>query len=130
METVLKALQTNGTHYSGSDWKYGWPHKFYLEIPCEPYRTAISSRSEKKSGNWIQTYEYGMRDHNHHKFYSAHMVDATEEQLVEWNQIAEPLLGIGFVKKDGQLNYRSPRKGFQTWGVVGAAPEEFHAPVS
>lgn len=26
-------LKQEGTRFSGSDWKYGWPHKFYIEPP-------------------------------------------------------------------------------------------------
>lgn len=29
-EEAVKLLQTAGTSYSGSDWKYGFPHKFYI----------------------------------------------------------------------------------------------------
>ncbi len=27
---AIAALARPGTRYSGSDWKYGWPHKFYI----------------------------------------------------------------------------------------------------
>lgn len=27
---TIELLKTPGTNYSGADWKYGWPHKFYL----------------------------------------------------------------------------------------------------
>lgn len=27
---AIELLKTPGTDYSGADWKYGWPHKFYL----------------------------------------------------------------------------------------------------
>lgn len=27
---AVKLLKTPGTSFSGSDWKYGWPHKFYI----------------------------------------------------------------------------------------------------
>ena len=30
IQEAIKKLQTPGTHFSGSDWKYGWPHKFYI----------------------------------------------------------------------------------------------------
>lgn len=30
-EYALRLLQITGQRYSGSDWKYGWPHKFYLD---------------------------------------------------------------------------------------------------
>jgi hypothetical protein len=27
---AIELLKTPGTDYSGADWKYGWPHKFYI----------------------------------------------------------------------------------------------------
>jgi hypothetical protein len=27
---AIRLLTTSGTRYTGSDWKYGYPHKFYL----------------------------------------------------------------------------------------------------
>lgn len=30
---AIDVLGTTGARFSGSDWKYGWPHKFYLDAP-------------------------------------------------------------------------------------------------
>ncbi len=30
VEDVIRLLKTPGTSYSCADWKYGWPHKFYI----------------------------------------------------------------------------------------------------
>lgn len=30
---AIKFLKMHGTRFSGSDWKYGYPHKFYIEPP-------------------------------------------------------------------------------------------------
>jgi DNA repair exonuclease SbcCD ATPase subunit len=27
---AISRLKTEGTRFSGADWKYGWPHKFYI----------------------------------------------------------------------------------------------------
>lgn len=35
VEDAIKFLKQPGTRFSGSDWKYGWPHKFYIE-PLNP----------------------------------------------------------------------------------------------
>lgn len=83
---ATRLLTTLGTHYSGSDWKYGWPHKFYI---------------------------------GHGKFYAEHLMDATPEQLAAFNVVAEPTIGITYFLQDGQLGYRTPHRGFQTWGTVG-----------
>lgn len=30
VKRAIELLLTPGTHFSGTDWKYGWPHKFYI----------------------------------------------------------------------------------------------------
>ena len=79
-------LAKTGTHYSGSDWKYGHPHKFYL---------------------------------GQYKFYTSHLMDATEDQLVLFNRLAEKTIGITFKVKDGKLIYAAPCSGYQAAGTVG-----------
>lgn len=123
VDGVLKAFQTPGTQYSGSDWKYGWPHKFYIEIPCEPYRHIISSHYDGKGST---THEYGMSSSRHHKFYAVHLQDATPEQLEQWNQIAGPLVGVRFEMSPvfGTLRFITPCHGYQTHGVVSGCKIE------
>lgn len=116
--------------YSGTDWKYGWPHKFYLEVPCTPYRFC-SSVSTNKDGQ--KEYGYDMRTIEHRKFYAEHLLDATPEQFARWDQVAAPLLGVRYrltEEKDnliwelfqGQVSAGGillfPQYGFQAHGVV------------
>lgn len=108
-------MVSGGTHFSGSDWKYGWPHKFYFEIACAPYQKVVSSSSGPKG----TTYEVKETSVVSAKFYSDHVLDATEDQLVLWNRIVAPLLGVKFAVVDGNLRYAAVNKGFQTWGYVG-----------
>jgi len=51
---TIRLLKDADTKVSGSDWKYGWPHKFYIHPPK----------------GWG-------------KFYSVHLYDATEEEFKE-----------------------------------------------
>lgn len=30
VDSAIKLLRIPTTHFSGADWKYGWPHKFYI----------------------------------------------------------------------------------------------------
>jgi hypothetical protein len=51
-EDAVKFLKQAGTTFSGSDWKYGWPHKFYIS-PVNPDAEAIiemGSRSHRQDG--------------------------------------------------------------------------------
>lgn len=120
IDDAIKAMETPGVEYSGSDWKYGWPHKFYFEIPCEPYERIVGSSWE----NGKRTDERAICDKRHYKFYSRHLIDATPEQIERWNRVAAPLLGVRFeLGAEGDLKYSAPPAnsfyGFQVHGVVG-----------
>ncbi len=90
--SALVALVTNDTQYSGSDWKYGYPHKFYFVIPG-----------------------FGQA-----KFYSKHLRDATEDQLILWNRLAHNTVQVTFEfeAETRKMFYRAPYSGFQSSGVV------------
>ena len=52
VEDVLKFLQQPGTMFSGCDWKYGWPHKYYIE-PLNPEaskETPVGTSSHREDG--------------------------------------------------------------------------------
>lgn len=83
---AIELLRTPGTHYSGADWKYGWPHKFYI----------------------------GQK-----KFYNNHLEDATLEQLKEFSELSNELLGVSWDLEGGKIRYLAVR-GIQKWGVVGS----------
>lgn len=76
---------------SGSDWKYGYPHKFYI-------------RGQENGGG---------------KFYSNHLYDADEEILKELTDQLASKLGIRFEIDEKGLKYRAPYHGFQTWRGTG-----------
>lgn len=111
---MLRLMQTPETHYSGSDWKYGWPHKFYIDAKIEPRKRNTSAMYE----NGKETYGYSIVDKEHLKFYSTHLLDATEEQIKEWNEKVMPKLGIEFKFDNEKLMFGAPNSGYQTWGNV------------
>jgi hypothetical protein len=80
-------LLKKGVHASGSDWKYGWPHKFY-----------------------ISGYSNGGG-----KFYSKHLYDADEKTFEELTDLLAKKLGIRFNIDEKGLSYIAPYGGFQTW---------------
>ncbi len=92
---ALAALRAVGTHFSGCDWKYGWPHKFYLDVP------------------------FGPRDSFRMKFYSEHLLDLAED--IEISRISDlwgQAFGVRFERRAGKLHYSAVHRGFQTWGEV------------
>ena len=116
IDDVVKYMRIPGTTYGGSDWKYGWPHKFYIDIPCAPYERLVMSKYE--SGK-APVHERRIVSERHHKFYSTHLRDATPEQLAAWNSVVAPLLGVAFdLHPEKGLGYRALCHGYQTHGVV------------
>jgi hypothetical protein len=89
VEGACKLLETSGTHYSGSDWKYGWPHKFYLDSV----------------------------DGKYFKFYSVHLHGCSDELFERFAKLCSRYLGITWERDEKGVKYRAPH-GFQTWGTV------------
>lgn len=113
IDDAIKAFQTPGVHWSGSDWKYGWPHKFYLDIPCEPRRKCTSK------GLGDNDLGYSEVHLEHCKFYTEHLIDASPEQLAEWNRVVKPITGIGFEIENGErLKWNAPQGGWQQHGII------------
>ena len=85
---ILKEEHSNG---SGADWKYGWPHKFYL--------TGANDKGIK--------------------FYSNHLYDTTPEEFKELSDLIAKRLGIRFGMDERGLKYRAPYSDYQTWFGTG-----------
>lgn len=122
-----------GAKIGGSDWKYGYPHKFYVDWPNpEPERLyPVSHLSEgatpeqfgytgdygpggergldwrEEDGRWIG---YGKRLTLHTKFYSEHLVGWLNDERAER---IKQMTGIHFSVRDGRLHYAAPHHGYQ-----------------
>lgn len=144
-DDLLRVLKTPGTHYSGSDWKYGWPHKFYIEPvnpkaeelvevggatgdgtdPLDRWRCHAHGEKpcecpkEKATGYW-QRAILGKRPTLFCKWYNEHLEDMTDEQFQEFSQISKTLFGVEWHKDpDKGIGYKA-RRGHQSAGVVFA----------
>lgn len=91
-EEAIRLLKIEGTHYSGSDWKYSWPHKFYIDNKDANPRAI--------------------------KFYNTHLQDATDEVIAEFCQLSEKYFGITWGRNENGLFYRAI-PNIQRWGTVG-----------
>lgn len=121
-EDFLRFCAMPGMRYSGSDWKYGFPHKFYLTVPCEPYERTVNSTHQ---GGKVLEVKRAVVMTRYAKFYTLHFADATDEQLAQYREIGQPLFGIEFGRNEqGKLYYKAPEHGYQAWGVVGGTREE------
>lgn len=110
----LIRLLGEGAELHGADWKYGWPHKFYIEgIPNKTTELVAKVGSTHKNGVETPTLGKPSRD-CHVKWYNEHIADAGFD-----NEARSALLsvlessGIVFSMKDGELLYRSPMHGHQ-----------------
>jgi len=117
---AIKAIETRGTRYSGSDWKYGWPHKFYLDVPCEPFEAQIGSRSywDEEKGERVEEVFMGTRTCEYRKFYSTHLNNCTDEEFQKFNELSKRFFGItwGFNEEKGLFYLAVP--GIQRWGTI------------
>lgn len=95
VKDAVELLKTPGTRFSGSDWKYGWPHKFYVD-----------------HASW------------HAKFYSAHLQKATDAELAAFSEASKACFGISWTRDAKGVAFRAPQTkssyGWQLNGVVGA----------
>jgi hypothetical protein len=71
-----------GAKLESADWKYGWPHKFYLH---------------PKNG--------GM-----YKWYNEHLLDLNDIEFTEFANLLETCSGIRFSRVSGKLLYKFPVK--------------------
>lgn len=124
IDAAIKAFQTPRTNWSGSDWKYGFPHKWYVDVQHDPIMRVLSSTM---SGG-VTTYGEKREVRSYHgKFYVTHLDAATPEQWIEWVRFVEPVIGIRFEMTDGKLMYRAPYHGYQAYGVI-VSPGKSEAP--
>jgi hypothetical protein len=108
-EDAVRFLKQPGTTFSGSDWKYGWPHKFYIAPPSpEPEKEVeIGSRSERVDGKFVTTPIMGKRSTLHAKFYNNHLKDAAPEVFEEFAALSEKIFGIKWSKDEKGISYDS-----------------------
>jgi len=88
-ETFLEFLRA-GYGASGTDWKPGWPHKFYVA---------------DESGSWW-------------KFYVEHMIDmdVPDEKIEGLTQEIAVTLQIKYEFDDlGRLSFKAPSQNYKTW---------------
>lgn len=82
----LKKLVEEGAHFGGSDWKYGFPHKFYVTL---------------KDGEMV-------------KFYTKHLEDLKDpEQFEEIAALLKEHTNIEFSRREGGVWYKAPYHGYQ-----------------
>lgn len=81
----VRQIISEGGQLSGSDWKYNYPHKFYV-MP-------------KNGGQY--------------KFYITHLQDLSDQEFQPFSILLYAATHIEFTRKDGKLFYSAPYYGYQ-----------------
>jgi hypothetical protein len=129
-EDLLRILE-NGGDLGGSDWKYGWPHKFYVTAlnPSKGEITQIGSSSgpvyseegalkRDAEGNYLRKNEpiMGASGDFHGKWYNEHIMDDgfDDEARAALISALEKHSHIRFsVDPEKGLGYAAPHRGYQ-----------------
>lgn len=104
-EDLITAL-ANGATTHEADWKYGWPHKLYIEgVPNELAGQTVEVGSE--SGPGYRKPIMGVAGpHAFIKFYTQHIGDMPDDRIRVLSDIIEKQTGISFEKDDVGLRWR------------------------
>lgn len=89
-EDLAKLLNEGKAELHGSDWKYGWPHKFYVDI--------VDSETGETS---------------YAKFYNNHLGLLDKKTFKKVTPIINKLSGIKFELKEDGLYYKAPHYNYQ-----------------
>ncbi len=129
-------LEGSAVRLKGSDWTYGWPHKFYVEgipnpragaiIPIYAYcglRERLGPNAERYTyPDGLQTWrektgEYPAPPTQGAKWYNQHFLDAgyDDEALLDLQDLVWRFSGISFSIVDGKLEYHAPARGYSRW---------------
>lgn len=104
-EDLLTTLK-NGARLEGADWKYGWPHKFYVNgIPNPMAGEIVEMGGCYENGNYTPHMSPAPQTLTK-KFYNEHLIDLAGTP--EFNLVAEAIrkrTGIKFEMKDGKLYF-------------------------
>jgi hypothetical protein len=151
---AIQLLKTPGTHFSGSDWKYGWPHKFYIDAPnpkadeivevggesgphvdgthpddrwtCFAHRHDCTCPRERPTGYWHRV-RFGTKPQVHLKFYATHLGASPAAERAEFSRLSERVFGIAWdFGDDLKLRWRAI-PNTQKWGVIGTDGQPDHS---
>lgn len=134
-EDLLAALKAGATLH-GADWKYGWPHKFYVEgipninqgQPTSRTSGCVALEDREKleiryAGQDIRFEEEDDRLHyrvmepegpvTHGKWYNLHFFDVDGPEFEELAALVAQHTGIVFEREGQDIKYKAPHQGYQ-----------------
>ena len=115
---LAELIEAGKATMSGSDWKYGWPHKFYVDVvnphPDKQVLKCHGNRWNTELQKYEEFEEWGPEGPKlHMKFYSEHLGLLDDETFAKVAPIISNACGITWEKKEGKLYYRAPYHNFQ-----------------
>lgn len=113
-EDLLKAIEA-GAKMGGSDWKYGWPHKFYVKgIPNPIAGQEIEVSSVHQGEEKLSSVREPAKDTVRGKFYNVHLEDLNDIDFTKVATVIEWETDIIFNRHPEKgLGYSAPRPGHQ-----------------
>lgn len=116
--------QAKGVRVGGSDWKYGWPHKFYIDgipNPVAGQRTATYMSTGTPNSRERTLYSEGTAPATQRaKWYNDHLqeiLDLDHDTFTEFARVLSLHSGVTWraLEKDGRLvvGYSAPYAGYQ-----------------
>lgn len=128
-EDLYQLLQNEaGVNLGGSDWKYGWPHKFYVDgIPNPRVGVTYTIWTYGGQGDEYQEYTrydgtkgfrkpYGTRSApptQQAKWYNQHLDELERPTFEVFSKLLDERTGVRFFYEDGKLKYQAPYQGYQ-----------------
>jgi hypothetical protein len=116
-EDLLHYLQAGNVRLGGSDWKYGWPHKFYVDgIPNPLAGKIVETGSESKwvDGERVSTPIYSpAADSSPAKWYNCHLSELSDEAFALLAPLLHQHSGIEFFRQGEEMWWRAPHHGYQ-----------------
>ncbi len=113
-EDLLRHLNT-GASLHGSDWKYGTPHKFYVQgiKNLHPQSKLVECGSKTENGISVPIMSPPPPT-VHAKWYNDHLMDTGyDEEALQSLLTALGGSGIEFTIENGNVKYKAPYAGYQ-----------------
>lgn len=131
-EDLLKLANENVAVLTGSDWKYGWPHKFYVDNIPNPANGQMRCSGGFGGGagqeleelkkkypdltNWRGNVRVGWEadrmskapPHTHAKWYNEHLLELNPDAFAAMTSMLLTKTGIAFKLKGDRLAYVAP----------------------
>jgi hypothetical protein len=114
-EDLMAYLESGVAGLDGSDWKYGWPHKYYVEGIPNPLACRMVKMGSRTEGGITTAIVGAAPQTTHAKWYNAHLEDEgyDDEAREKLFALLKEHGGIEFGIGERGLFYKAPYRGYQ-----------------